>query len=313
MIVTVTLNASIDKAYRLSSPLMHGSVMRVSECIDNAGGKGLNAARAVATCGEEVLATGIVGGYNGQLLCSLLDADGIPHDFAHAEQETRCCVNVLEPDGNSTEFLEPGRAVNDQELLQAHDKVLELAQKADVVTLDGSLPAGVPVDYYATLVRDIRALGTPVILDTSGERLARAIDAKPTMIKPNADEIGQILGRTISSIDEVVTAACELNRRGIKQVVVSLGKDGAVMAADDGVFRGRAPEIKVVNPVGAGDTMVGAFAVAMARGLEPAEQLRFAMACASANCLSPSTGHFEMDVAERLLASTSVERISDSK
>ncbi|MGI6229978.1 MAG: 1-phosphofructokinase [Tractidigestivibacter sp.] len=309
MIVTVTLNASIDKAYRLSCTLERGSVMRVSECIDNAGGKGLNAARAVATCGEKVVATGIVGGHNGELLCDLLDKDGIEHDFSPAAEETRCCINVLEPDGTSTEFLEPGRAVSAKELTRAHDKVMALAQKADVVTLDGSLPAGVPTDYYATLVRDIKAIGTPVILDTSGERLALAIDAKPTMVKPNTDEIGQILGRKVSSLEEVASAARELKDRGVAQVVVSLGGDGAIMACESGMYRGRAPKIEVVNPVGAGDTMVGAFAVAMARGMEAPEQLRYAMACASANCLSASTGHFDMADAERLLAGTTVERL----
>ena len=110
MILTVTLNTSIDKAYRISSTLERGTVMRVAECIDNAGGKGLNASRSVATCGEKVLSTGFVGGNNGRLLCELLDRDKIPHDFVKVATETRCCVNVLEPDGLSTEFLEPGRA-----------------------------------------------------------------------------------------------------------------------------------------------------------------------------------------------------------
>ena len=116
MILTVTLNTSIDKAYRISSTLERGTVMRVAECIDNAGGKGLNASRSVATCGEEVLATGFVGGNNGRLLCELLDRDKIPHDFVEVATETRCCVNVLEPDGLSTEFLEPGREVTPEEL-----------------------------------------------------------------------------------------------------------------------------------------------------------------------------------------------------
>ena len=93
-------------------------------------------------------------------------------------------------------------------------------------------------------------------------------------------------------------------------MVVSLGGDGAVMACDTGTFRGIAPKIEVVNPVGAGDTMVGAFAVAMARGMEPAEQLRYAMACASANCMSASTGHFDMEVARGLMDGTRVERVA---
>ena len=142
MISTVTLNSSIDKAYQLSCPLVDGTVMRVETCIDNAGGKGLNAARAVATCGEKIVATGFVGGNNGRLLCELLDADGIEHDFVHVAAETRCCINVLEPDGRSTEFLEPGRPVTADEVIAVRAKVGEIAARADVVTFNGSVPAG---------------------------------------------------------------------------------------------------------------------------------------------------------------------------
>ena len=310
MILTVTLNTSIDKAYRISSTLERGTVMRVAECIDNAGGKGLNASRSVATCGEEVLATGFVGGNNGRLLCELLDRDGIPHDFVEVATETRCCVNVLEPDGLSTEFLEPGREVTPEELAALEERLSALIARADVVTMSGSFPKGLPSDTYVRLIKLVRSQGKPCILDTSGATLKASIDALPTMVKPNTDEIGQILDRKVSSVEEVIGAAHELHERGIAQVVVSLGGDGAVMACDTGTFRGIAPKIEVVNPVGAGDTMVGAFAVAMARDMEPAEQLRYAMACASANCMSASTGHCDMEVARGLMDGTRVERIA---
>ncbi len=311
MISTVTLNTSIDKAYQLGCPLVDGTVMRVETCIDNAGGKGLNAARAVATCGEQVLATGFVGGNNGRLLCELLDADGIEHDFVHIESETRCCVNVLEPDGRSTEFLEPGRPVGCEEVARMREKVTEIAARADVVTFNGSVPAGAGMDIYRELVSVVRAAGKPAILDTSGTLLVNSLEARPTMIKPNTDEIQAILGRKPESIDEIIAAAREVHEKcGIEKVVVSLGGEGSVMACEEGVFRGRAPKIDVVNPVGSGDTMVGAFAVAIARGMSVEEQLAYAMSCASANCLSASTGHFDMAVADELRASTSVERVA---
>lgn len=311
MIATVTLNASIDKAYQLACPLVDGTVMRVETCIDNAGGKGMNAARAVATCGEDVLATGFVGGNNGRLLCELLDADGIAHDFVHVAAETRCCVNVLEPNGRSTEFLEPGRPVSEADVAAMREKIAEVAARADVVTFNGSAPAGAGEDIYRTLVEVVRAAGKPAILDTSGKLLVGSLAARPTMIKPNTDEICAILGKKPESIDEIVAAAREVHERhGIEKVVVSLGGDGSVMACSEGVFRGRAPKIDVVNPVGSGDTMVGAFAVAMARGMSVEEQLAYAMSCASANCLTASTGHFDMAVADELRSGTSVERVA---
>ena len=311
MIATVTLNTSIDKAYQLACPLVDGTVMRVENCIDNAGGKGLNAARAVATCGERVVATGFAGGNNGRLLCELLDADGIEHDFVHIKSETRCCVNVLEPDGRSTEFLEPGRPVSGEEVAAVRAKVAEIAADADVVTFNGSVPAGAGANIYRELVGAVRAAGKPAILDTSGTLLVNSLEARPTMIKPNTDEIQAILGRKPESLDEIIAAAREVHEKcGIERVVVSLGGDGAVMACAEGVFRGRAPKIEVVNPVGSGDTMVGAFAVAMARGMALEDQLAYAMSCASANCLSASTGHFDMEVAEWLRAVTSVEKVA---
>ena len=175
---TVTLNSSIDKAYQLACPLVDGTVMRVETCIDNAGGKGLNAARAVATCGEKIVATGFVGGNNGRLLCELLDADGIEHDFVHVAAETRCCVNVLEPNGRSTEFLEPGRAVTEDEVAAVREKVGEIAARADVVTFNGSVPAGCGDAIYRELVEIVRAAEEDAgrIL-AEGERRAEQADA----------------------------------------------------------------------------------------------------------------------------------------
>ena len=310
MILTITPNTSIDKAYQLSEPLIDGTVMRVRQCINVAGGKGLNASRAIATCGENVIATGFCGGNNGKLLRELLLEDGISECFVHVEGETRCCVNVLEPDGRSTEFLEPGSPVSSDDVERLSSKVNELLSTADVATINGSVPAGFGSDSYAALVRSIRDTGTPVIVDASGELLARGIEERPTMVKPNTDEIGQLLGRTVSSTEEVVAAAEALRERGVERVVVSLGSKGAIMSCAEGTFRGVAPAIDVVNPVGAGDTMVGAFAAGMARSMPADELLAYAMSCATANCLSASTGHFDAAVARELLAETRVERIA---
>lgn len=310
MILTITLNTSIDKAYRLAAPLVDGTVMRVEECIDNAGGKGLNVSRSIMTCGEEVVATGFAGGNNGRLLRELLDRDGVPHDFVSVANETRCCINVLEPSGRSTEFLEPGRTVGLESLAQLEQKISSLLPAADVVTISGSIPEGLPTDTYSRLISLVKSHDKPCILDTSGSALMASIDSLPTAIKPNADEIAQILGKEAGPIEELADAARELRDRGIGKVIVSLGGDGSLMACAEGVFRGTAPKIEVVNPVGAGDTMVGALAVGMKRGLAAPELLRYAMACASANCLSASTGHFEMEVAERLLEQTVVERMA---
>ena len=117
MITTVTLNASIDKAYRMTQKVEYGTVMRVAETHNSAGGKGLNVARVVKLCGSDTKAAGLVGGYNGQYLESLLDADGISYEFEHIEGETRSCINILDPEYGSTEYLEPGCQVTPEEAL----------------------------------------------------------------------------------------------------------------------------------------------------------------------------------------------------
>lgn len=310
MITTVTLNASIDKAYRLAQEAVPGTVMRVSEVRNSAGGKGLNTSRAIVTCGEQVMATGFVGGNNGRMLCELAERDGVPCDFVHTASETRCCINAIEPDGRSTEFLEPGQPVSADDVAAVERKVAKLAAQSDVVTMNGSVPAGCGDGIYRQLIEVIHAAGKPALLDTSGKLLVGSLDARPDVIKPNTDEIAAILGHRPSSLDEVVAAAREVRERhGVGCVIVSLGGDGSVMSCAEGEFRGISPKIEVVNTVGSGDTLVGAFAVATARGLALPERLRFGMACASANCLTPNTGNFEMSVAEELLAQTTVARL----
>lgn len=307
MITTVTLNASIDKIYTLPHELSVGTVQRVATELDNAGGKGLNCARAIATCGEHTIATGFVGGHNGAYLCERLCADGIEHDFVTTNQETRCCLNIIESTKRSTEFLEPGRRLEPSNIEQLEHKVEMLAARSDVVTLNGSVPLGCPDTIYQTLIHRIRTAGSRAFLDTSGALLSTSLDAHPALIKPNTDEICELLGRMPTSRDELSGAARELRETfGIETVVISLGKDGALMSCAEGEFLGTPPHIDVVNTVGSGDTMVGSWAVASARHMSPSDQLRFGLACASANCLTPATGNFEMSAARELMEQTQI-------
>lgn len=311
MILTVTLNTSIDKAYQLDGTLEAGTVMRVARCSNSAGGKGLNASRAVASCGATVLATGFVGGHNGSLLLDLLERDGIPQRFVRVGSETRSCINVLEGQGRSTEFLEPGASVTGEEFGRLVTLVREGAGRASVVTMSGSVPAGLPPTAWADLVSAVRAMGVPVILDSSGASLEQAVRAatKPTVIKPNVDEISQLIGHRIESSGEIVDAARHLHDAGIRDVIVSLGGDGAVLVTDEGAFRGTSPAITVLNPVGSGDTLVGSYAVAMEREASAPERLRYAMSRATANCLSPETGRFDAATARELFDRTMVRPV----
>lgn len=311
MIVTVTLNASIDKAYYLNSSVIDGTVHRVSVVDNSAGGKGLNASRAIATLNYPVCATGFVGGNNGRYLVELAHKDGITSDFIYTEQETRSCINILEPNGQSTEFLEPGQPVLTKDFLAFKAKLAELAKNAEVVTFNGSIPKGISATNYKELIEETMAAGIPCIVDASGSLLTSCIDVLPTMIKPNTDEIGQLLGRKVSTENEIIKAAQELYKRGIKIVVISLGAQGALMVSDEGTFRATPPKIEVINPVGAGDTLVGSFAVALAQKKPTSECLVFALSCATASCLSAGTGRFDRGVAAKIQKQVSIKKIAE--
>jgi len=309
MITTVTLNASIDKAYYMEEKLVNGTVMRVARVHNSAGGKGLNVARIIKLCGERVLATGLAGGYNGQYLEHLLDEDNIPHDFLHVEGETRSCINILEKEYGSTEYLEPGFLVSPKEAERFLEKFPQTIENSQVVTISGSVPRGMEKDIYNRMISQVKKLGKKVILDTSGELLKRGLEAGPDMIKPNKEELEQLFGTELKDRHEAAKIARKLRENGVGQVAVSLGKDGALLACKEGVFAARPPKLETVNTVGCGDSMVGAFAVAMERGMTGKEALAYGVAVASANALSPNTGDFDRKVCEDILQQVTVEEL----
>lgn len=291
MITTITLNVAVDKAYVIGKLTDH-TVMRVNRCTNTAGGKGLNVAKVVHLCGEEVQATGFVGGFNGAYVEDMLKKQNIPSRFVHVQGETRSCINVLDEDGGSTEFLEPGEPIRPEEVQEFLDQFDDIIADSSVVTISGSVPKGVDVTMYAKLIEKIKAQGKKVVLDTSGALLKESIKACPTMVKPNTDEIEDLLGIKVNNHKDLVEGAKKLYEMGIPVVVVSLGGDGAFVVSDEGVFRGQPPKIEVVNTVGCGDSMTAAFAVAFARGLSVQEALRYAIAVSAANAMTMETGSF---------------------
>lgn len=310
MITTVTLNASIDKAYHIGGQIQAGAVMRVNSCRNTAGGKGLNVARAAALCGEAVQAAGLAGGYSGAYFLKLMEQDGIPSRFVTVRAETRCCINILDGKNRSTEFLEPGEPVSEEEFGEFFAVYKSCVSESDVVTLSGSVPSGIRADVYGSLISYAKEQGKQVVLDTSGELLRNGIKAGPTMIKPNLEELEALLGRTLDSEMAVKEAALQLLEYGIRDVVVSMGKGGALLACQDGIYHGFVPDLRAVNTVGCGDSMVAAFAVSCVRGYGPEESLGYAVSVAAANAADERTGYFEPGLQKRIQEKTIVKRLS---
>lgn len=207
--------------------------------------KGLNVSRIIDFCGEEVLATGFAGGFNGAYVEDMLKKDGIPSRFTKTQSETRSCINILAEDESSTEYLEPGAPVSEEEIQQFLEDFDRIVDESDIITISGSIPAGVQKDIYATLVKMIKNKGKKVILDTSGDYLKEGIKAGPTMVKPNDEELEALLGIKIENRYQTIDAAKEMREKyGIEYVVVSLGGDGALVVCEEGIFHGKPPEIK---------------------------------------------------------------------
>lgn len=309
MILTVTLNTSIDKLYLLEK-LTPYTVMRVLETRNTAGGKGMNVSRVAAQLGEPVTAMGFVGGFVGQYFESLITQPNIRKAFTHIASETRSCINGWDlSTGRSTEYLEPGAPVTAEEVARFFQDFQRELDAADVVAISGSMPKGVPADCYATLIGLCKQKGKPVLLDTSGETLRNAVAAAPTFIKPNTDEIAQLMGYAPETLSQTVACARALHEGGIPMVAVSLGAQGALLVTQYGALLGKPPHIEPKNTVGCGDSMVAGFAVGIARNLSDRDTLRLAVAVSAANALSMGTGEYTPEDLQRLLPQVEIQSI----
>ena len=207
MILTVTLNAAIDKRYVVDDYKV-GEVNRVRECSYVPGGKGLNVSKPASIYGAEVVATGFVGGHAGNYIEDALKPFGIKGEFYHVDAESRSCINIWDEVNHvQTEFLEPGFTLTEADFEGFEKKFRELVKDASVVAMSGSVPKGLDGTAYQRLVKIVKDAGKPVILDTSGKLLEEGIKAAPTLIKPNIDEIRMLTGKHCDDINDIIEAA----------------------------------------------------------------------------------------------------------
>ena len=309
MILTVTLNAAIDKRYVVENYQV-GEVNRVKECAYVAGGKGLNVSKTATIAGADVLATGFVGGHAGAYITEAVEKQGVATDFIQVKGESRSCINIYDTvNKTQTEFLEPGVVVSEEEQRAFYLKFDQLLAKCDVVAMSGSVPKGIGTDMYPKLVEMAKAAGKKIIVDTSGALLEEVVKAKPNMIKPNIDEIRLLTGKQIIDRDELIEAGIELQKSGIERVVISLGADGSLMFVEEGVYQAIVPKIDAVNTVGCGDCMTAGFAISFERGMSPEEALRFASATSAASAMREETGYFVTEDMESLFDKIEIKKL----
>jgi len=309
MILTITLNAAIDKRLVVKCA-KEGEVNRVRECVYTPGGKGLNVSKVIHISGADVLAGGLVGGYAGKYIEHELDQMGIGNDFYHIQGESRSCINIWDEEkGKQTEFLEPGFQVTKDEQEEFFNQYLKQIKEAKVISISGSVPKGIDFELYQRLITAAKAEGKKVILDTSGELLVMGLEAKPTLIKPNIDEIRMLTGQACDSMESLIDAAIKLHNQGIEYVIISLGGDGSLMVNEDGVYHAKIPKVNAVNTVGCGDAMVAGLAIGLLKGAPPVELLKSAASIASAAAMSEHTGHYDMENRKKMYHAVKVCKI----
>lgn len=309
MITTITFNPSIDRMYRVSS-MNIGEVQRVVSAKATAGGKGINVTKVCKILQEEPLAMGFLGGYNGEFIKEELRKLDIKNKFTKINQETRNCLNIITDDKVSTEFLEKGPILEDGDLEKFENDIKEVMKSTKILVASGSYCQNIPLDYYEKIGNLCRENNVKFILDTSGEALKVALKSKPYLIKPNTDEIKQLLNIDIESRDEVISAGKKLIEMGAENVCISLGKDGMIYLNAEEVYEAKVPKIEAVNTVGSGDSTIAAFSVGILRGYEIEELLKLSNACGISNALNIETGFVSLEEVEKYKDLVKVTKLS---
>ncbi|MGH2741453.1 MAG: 1-phosphofructokinase family hexose kinase [Thermoleophilaceae bacterium] len=310
MIITVTLNAAIDKTLAVPNFRL-GRRHRAVEQTAMAGGKGVNVARALRALGQPVIATGIAGGPTGTRIVEHLTDEGILNDFVRIREESRTSTAVVDPtSGDQTEINEHGPHVSDQELDLFVDKLLYLAKGAAVCVFAGSLPRGVDTGLYGRLVEEMRRLGVTTVLDSEGEPLLIATRRGPDVVSPNELEAEGLVGHEFSDEEDRRRALGEMVDMGAREGIITLA-DGCLAVLGEGsdrsLYRATLEPLEPVSSVGSGDALLAGFVAARYGGQDPEHCLRFAVACGAESTQHFGAGVLEQREVERLLPEVRVE------
>jgi 1-phosphofructokinase family hexose kinase len=304
MIITVTLNAAIDKS--LSVPNFRlGRRHRTVEQRTIAGGKGVNIARTLKALGQPVIATGFAGGATGTHIVEQLTEESILNDFVRIREESRTNTSVLDPtNGQQTEINERGPSVSEREIELFRDKLLYLARGAAIVVFAGSLPPGVDPGFYAALIGDLEGVGVTTVVDTDGEPLRLAVRAEPDVVSPNMLEAEELVGHEFAGEEERSLVVREIAALGPREAIMTLpdGCFGQVLV--DGHPRLKRARIEPREPIaksGSGDAFLAGYLAARYEGRAPDQCLRFGVACGAESTGRLGAGLIDPREARRLM------------
>jgi 1-phosphofructokinase family hexose kinase len=312
MIITVTLNAAIDKTLEVPNFRL-GRRHRSVEQTTMAGGKGVNVARALKRLGQPVIATGLAGGPTGTRIVEQLTEESILNDFVRIREESRSNTAVTDPTtGEQTEINERGPAVTAQEVELFSDKLLYLARGAQICVFAGSLPRRVEPTLYADLIRELRKLGVTTIVDTDGDPLRQAVRAEPSVVSPNVLEAEELVGHEFNDDEDRLIAVREMTELGAREAIMTSDDGCFAKVAEEGgsqLYRLRVEPLETYSAVGSGDAFLAGYVAARYSGRPPAECLRFGVACGTESTQHVGAGVIDPREAERLESEIAVEAV----
>ena len=309
VIVCIGPNPALD--HTLVVPAFKaGVVSRAQSSLMAAGGKGLNVARAAQILGVQTISMGFLGGETGKKIAALAQAEGLDSRWSWIAGETRTCVIVADPAaGDATVVNESGPTVSSDDWENLRKQLINELSNASDICFSGSLPPGSPLEAYIDLIRLAADSKKRVWVDTSGKSLQAVLALQNIHIKVNGDEVGEILHREVSDPAAAAAAALELLQQGKQSVVITLGKQGAVLADQSGCWYSQPPLIQVADPIGSGDSFLAGLVTAFANNLPSHVALQHAVSAGAANATTVGGGDFPLHTFNPILSSTTLKEI----
>jgi 1-phosphofructokinase len=308
-ILTLTLNPALDLTVRLER-LQPGAVNRSQSLSSHAAGKGLNVAQVLADLGHKVTVSGFLGAANPQAFEALFDRRGFVDAFVRVPGETRSNIKLAEDDGRITDLNGPGPRVEARQQAELLERLEQIAVGHDAVVVAGSLPQGVSPEWFAALLRRLKAFGLPLALDSSGAALRAGLAVKPWLIKPNEDELAELCGVSAAALDDLQAAALRLRAEGVEHVLLSRGAAGVCWFGPDIALQAQPPRVAVVSTVGAGDSLLAAALHGLLSGWPAERCLRLATAIAAQAVTQLGFGIHDREQLARLQAAVTLASLS---
>ncbi len=308
MILTITANPSVDISYQLEK-FNIDDVTRTSDIEKHAGGKGIHVGYVLKELGAKPVHSGFAGGKLGEFIEEGLEDRGQEARFVKINGDTRNCIAILH-EGKQTEILEAGPTISKEEEEEFLNKLDQISEGCHIMNISGSLPKGLTSDFYKEIIKYAKKHDKFVSVDTSGKTLKDMINAeeKPDLIKPNETEIADVLGRKIEKKDlkEILE---EEPFKDIPYIIVSMGKDGAMVKIKDKIYNAKVPKVEAVNPVGSGDSSLAGALFAIDEGKSDEEIIKTSMTCGLLNVLTEEIAHIEIEKFDKYFEEIKVEEV----